>query len=293
MNEPIVDVQALWAEILSQLELQMSAAVFHTWLSRSAPLNLTNDLLTVAVATPQAKEAISHRLQHVIDKTVERVCGRPLRTVFTVADRTGRKTSLAANPAETQRSAVAVGKSAREPEPECARELEPVSAVDLVEFDPTERGWVKSPNYAIRFWQPYLTNIPFAVWLVLRSFAYNDYRLAWPSVQTLADICAGGNRCLISGRAAHKGHKRRTVGALETLESERIIWIKRHGTGRSTSYAYRVLDFLPLLTPTQVQRLSRTRQEAHAGFLHRAYIDLEEWKKLTLPTLTVPFAPAD
>ena len=265
----------------------MSAAVFHTWLSRSAPLNLTNDLLTVAVATPQAKEAISHRLQQVIDRTVQRVCGRPLRTAFTVADRTERKASLAAKPAKAQRSPVAVGKSARGPERECTRELGPVSPVDLVEFDPTGRGWVKSPNYVIRFWQPYLTNIPFAVWLVLRSFAYNDYRLAWPSVQTIADICAGGNRCQIVGRAAHKGHKRRTVGAFEVLERERVLCKRLRGEGCSISYVYRVLDPLPLLAPAQVHKLSRGLQEAHDRFISQAHLDLQEWNKLTVPTLAV------
>ena len=86
MNQPVADPQALWIQVLSQLKLQMTRAVFEKWLVSSTGVDLDGDLLTVSVSSPQAKEAITQRLQHVIDDVAQRVHhGRPLRILFTIA----------------------------------------------------------------------------------------------------------------------------------------------------------------------------------------------------------------
>lgn len=267
----------LWAEVLEELELQMTKATFETWFVDTSA-ELDDDTLTVTVPTGYAKDWLENRLLATIERTVNRVAGRSIGVAFTVAQPTDEGDHE--EPTSTPST---------EPRP---GEV----AVELVEFDPTKRGFVMAANYAVRFWQPYLAacereagarsgGVAFALWLTLRSFAYHADRDAWPSIQTLADTCANGNRHAILGRAAYEGHKRR-IGALEVLEDERIVWVKRRGSGRSTSYRFRVLDSLPLLTPSQVQELTSRLQSAHQRFIQQCDLDREEWEQLTLPSLT-------
>ena len=159
-------------------------------------------------------------------------------------------------------------------------------AVELVHFDPTCRGFVMLSNYAIRFWQPHLGPRPFALWVALRSFAWHSDRHGWPSIQTLADICAGGNRHLILGRAGRAdGSRSRTVGAIETLAQHRILWPRTTGAGRNTRYYFRVLSHLPLLTPAQLHHMPKSLHAAHTTFLRRSEIDRETWQQLTMDSL--------
>ena len=162
----------------------------------------------------------------------------------------------------------------------------------MVAYDPTVRGWVMTANYAWQFWLAYLGAVPFALWNTLRSFpaAYQKkHRPFWPSIQTLADIITGGDRKRLLGREACAG-RGRTVGALEVLERERVVWVQRRGQGTSMRYMFRVLDHLPLLTPAQVATLSERLQERHARELARCEVDREEWEQLTLPTLAGPMS---
>jgi len=251
----------LWEKALEQLKLQMSRATFETWLMTTTG-ELRDGTLTVTLPNTYALDWIE-RLRPIIENTVERIAGRPLNVAFTT-------------PAEEHRPASERSRS--EPRP---GEI----AIELVEFDPTRRGFVMTANYAVRFWQPYLGPLPFALWLTLRSFAWNAGRGGWPSIQTLADICANGNRHRILGRAARAGRKPIT-GALQVLENERIVWVKRTGEGRQTNYRFRVLANLPLLTPSQVQQLPANLQKAHDRFVRSCSVDHEEWNQLTLPTLT-------
>ena len=298
MSKQMTDAQALWADVLFQLRLQMDSGVYNTWFSRSTGLDLSDNLLTIGVASAQAVHSITNRLQHVVDDAARRVYGRPLRTTFTVVRPSKPNPAPQARPQPKRDPAPSL-----EPKPvapvdsaeQAAARLTQApatapSVVELVDFDPAERGWVKVPIYAIRFWQPYLTPTPYHLWEALRSFAFDARRLAWPSVETLADICADGNRHRILGRAAYKGCKSRTIGALEILVKHHIVRVVSRGEGRSTAYAYRVLITLPLLTPTQVGTLSNRLQLAHERFIRQANLDLVAWGQLTAPSLIPPDA---
>jgi len=252
---------SLWEEIKTELQLQLPRATFDTWIKDTKAVHFDGKTLIIAVPNPFALDWLSNSLQAVISRTASRIAKAPVTLRFQAMTQT--------KPSD----------NGREPEPRPGE-----IAVELVEFDPTKRGWVQASNYAIRFWQPYLGPLPFALWLTLRSFAFHADRDTWPSIQTLADICANGNRHRILGRATRKGRAAQT-GALQVLENERIVWVKRFGSGPTTSYRFRVLESLPLLTPQQVRKLPRTLQEAHDRFVRQCSIDYEEWEQLTLPTL--------
>lgn len=277
--------QQIWSRALEDLELQLPKATFDTWLMGTTA-DLDGDTLTVLVGNTFAEEWLEYRLRDRIEAAVAACAGRPLTVVFAIKS---ANHDDAGNPGRVQSPAEAPPELVEGQPPGSGAPALPAPgpgeiAVELVEFDPTKRGFVMTANYAIRFWQPYLGQLPFSLWQTLRSFAFRADEDAWPSIQTLADICANGNRHAILGRARRNGRKP-IVGALETLENERIVWVLHSGSGRMTRYHFRVLGSLPLLTPGQIQRLTPRLQEAHERFLQRCAIDYEEWKQLTLPSL--------
>ncbi len=252
--------QEIWPRALRELKLQLPKATFDTWLM-GTDAELEGDTLQILVGTPFAEEWLEHRLRDKIEAAVAASAGRPLDVVFAI------RAASRGSPTPTL------------PEPGPGE-----IAVELVEFDPTKRGFVMTANYAIRFWQPYLGLRPFALWQTLKSFAFEAGQDTWPSIQTLADIVANGNRYAITGRAACNGRKRQ-VGALEVLEEERIVWVLREGEGGGTRYRFRVLNSFPLLTPAQVKRLPPNLRAAHERFISLTSIDYQEWRQMTLPTL--------
>jgi hypothetical protein len=277
MSTPHQDAGSLWRAVLSELQLQMPRATFETWL-KSTTAQVDGDTLTVIAGNPYAQDWLDNRLRNPIERTVAGLAGRPLTIVF------------AAKATEPINAGGLAGGRSLPQQPSDSADPTPSSpgpgeiAIELVEFDPTKRGFVMTANYVIRFWQPYLGVRPFALWQTLKSFAFQAGQDAWPSIQTLADIVADGNRHLITGRAARNGRQRQ-VGALEVLEEERIVWILRDGEGSRTRYRFRVLASLPLLAPVQVKRLPPNLRAAHEHFINQCAIDHQEWRQMTLPTL--------
>jgi hypothetical protein len=106
----------------------------------------------------------------------------------------------------------------------------------------------------------------------------------WPSIQTLADICANKNRHRILGRAARRGRKP-TTGAIQILEQENIIRTSTRGAGSEVIYHFQVLDRLPVLTPAQVAILTPRLHDRHRLAIARCKLNLNEWHQLTLATL--------
>jgi len=274
----------IWKEILSNLEKQMTQATYATWLYDSRLVDVSEDHLLVAVRNHYAVDWLSNRLQDTVLRTAARVLGRPVEVSFVVAENGNQP----GDDADVDPSQADIRPDSR-------------IAIELVNFDLRDRGFVIVPNYVWQYWQPYLaareretgarnTGIAFCLWNTLRSFpaAWDDRkRPHWPTICTLADMTAGGNRHKLIGRSAHgkKRHYNRTVGALEILENERIVWPQTIGTGRDTVYYFRVLDNLPLLVPAQVSQLSTRLQERHAREIERCRLEFEEWQQLSLPTL--------
>ena len=254
----------VWQATLGELQLQMARETFNTWLKPTQAAELNNGTLTVRVPDGYVQEWLSSRLLNTIERTVASVAGRELEVKFIVG--------LVIEPPSTSAHQVAAP--------------EPRASVELVEYDPTKRGFVQTSNYAIRFWMPYLGAGPFSLWLALRSFAYDASKVTWPSVKTLAAIVANSDRQRLIGR---RKRGQWMPGYLEKLEQERVIWYQRTGN----HYKYRVLASLPLLTPDQVQTLPANIQEAHERFVRHCAIDYEEWVQLSLPTLTQTMSEPD
>jgi len=265
----------IWTSAKAQLRLQMTRATFETWVDQTHQVgDIADNRLTIGVPNSYAQDWLENRLYETIQRAVSAVAEQSLDLAFVIDG----------PPAAADNG---TGTNGTEPPPEPGPGQ---IAVELVSFDPTQRGFIMTSNYATRFWQPYLdlfnTPIsPFQLWLTIKSFAYDCQKETWPSIQTLADICAKGQRYKILGRAPRKGAGSVT-GTLEVLEEQRIIYVRKRGAGRKIRYRFRVLENLPLLTPKQVEGLSSILQRGHKEFLQRCEIDYEEWEQMTLPSLT-------
>jgi len=167
-----------WAKVLKDLEMQTTATSFNTHVAATTA-SMDEDTLTV-YAAKHSLEWLQGPLKRMIVNTIKQNAPGIKHVHFRPQEE---------KPPETR------------PQPN-ADEI----TVNLVHFDPTQRGFVMTSNYAVRFWQPYLKALPFALWNTLRSFASNGTApdTVFPSIQTLADICANGNRSRILGRAACK-----------------------------------------------------------------------------------------
>jgi hypothetical protein len=262
-----MDHNSIWTGALARLQREMTRATFDAWLQGTTATGLSDQTITIEVRNAAALDWLGHRMKPVIERTLHEL-GHPLQVAFTVPLQP---------PLLDQEPATNGNGNGK------AESLQPAAAapakipIELVEFDPTRRGWIQVSAYAIQFWRPYLSPGPFDLWETIRSYARDGE--CWPSIQTLADIVADGNKQMLIGRM-DKGKRRE--GWLEKLERERIVWSHREGQ----SYSFRVLDNLPLLTTTQVATLSERRQQAHARFLEKANLDRADWEQATVPTFT-------
>ena len=187
----------LWSQILAALELQMTRVMFNTLLS-GARGAIEDDVLYIQLINEMTVEWVGGRLLPVIERTAERVAGRRLMVELGTRTLPASRGPPLQNAPPGSEQAPPAGGSGVVPD-------DLGVSIELVRLNPERYGFVKLSNYAVRFWQPYLGAQPFALWVALRSFAYNAQREVWPSIQTLADICAGGNRHVLLGRAAWTG----------------------------------------------------------------------------------------
>ena len=152
--------------------------------------------------------------------------------------------------------------------------------VEVVDLDPTLRGYHVAWNYGTRYWLPLLGPIPWAVWQTLLSFCFGGRDTCWPSINLIADIAAGGNRHLITGRWRGKGEsRRRHPGALETLQEAGLLAIETQHAGRQTRYRFHVLREPPILAPDQLAQLPVRLQETHAELLTRCGMDQQTYQQ--------------
>jgi hypothetical protein len=78
----LAEARRIWAESLTELQLQMTRATFEAWLRGSRVVDAGEDSLTIAVRQPCAVDWLQHRLLPVIGRTVARHAGRELRITF-------------------------------------------------------------------------------------------------------------------------------------------------------------------------------------------------------------------
>jgi len=271
----------------------MTQATYNTWLADTELITYDENTaaFTVGVANAFAKDWLEARLHALIQRTLTRMTGKPATVQFTILYPTSTTVGAASGPSLPEAPLGETDAESADLPAGCR------FGVELVTFDPAQKGFVMVSNYALQFWQPYLATrerengarspVAFQLWQALRSFpaAWNGRNSPWwPSVQTLADIVANGNRHKLLGRAERKD-RTRTVGALEVLEQERIVWTQAYGDGRDTIYYFRVLDNLPLLTPAQAAKLTQRLQERHQREVSKCNLDYLEWEQLTMPSL--------
>ena len=276
----------LWAAVLGELKLQMTEPTFDAWL-RNTTGTVAGDRLTVAVKSSYAKDWLENRLLTTVERTVTRVAGRSLGIVFRVD---GEAPSPSPAPRREEEEEEEVSELDRDLPADCR------FLVELVNFDLTTTGFVMTSNYAWQYWQPYLamiekehgahTRVTFNLWNTLRSFPAawtTRQQPEWPSVEMLTSMLVCG-REKITGRAA-RSNRSEVIGALDILETEHIVWVVIRGFGRDRTYAFRVRDNLPLLTPVQISKLDSRLQERHGRELARCKLDYGEWEQLTLSSL--------
>jgi len=153
--------------------------------------------------------------------------------------------------------------------------------VQVVDLEPTLRGYHVAWNYGTRYWLPLLGSLPWAVWQTLLSFCFGERDTCWPSIELLADIAAKGNRHLILGRWRGKGSaRRRQPGALEILQEAGLLSIERQHSGSQIRYRFHLLKEPPILAPDQLARLSPRLQETHGELLTRCGLDERTYQQL-------------
>lgn len=261
-EHPRLPIEKLWEATLTDLQASLTRATFDTWIRGTHASHLEDEVLVITTPTPFGLEWLQERLR------------RPIETALARHKHTGGVKFIIAPTAPAVDVNAPLAEVAQEVE--VARPPTSKAILELMDFDPTTRGWVQTPAYSIQFWQPYLGQPAFNLWLTIRSFGQGE---TWPSIATLADILCKGNKQKLIGRTVGEKYQ---PGLLEVLEAERVIWYKRKGS----QYLFRVLDRLPLLTPHQVAKLSKVRQRAHTKFLSKSDIDFREWQQLTLASLS-------
>ena len=77
-----------WKAVLGDLQVQVTRSTYDTWLKDTEGLSISTALLTVGVATSFASEWLERRMYQLIQRTVQRVTGRPLEVQFQVKSAT-------------------------------------------------------------------------------------------------------------------------------------------------------------------------------------------------------------
>lgn len=149
--------------------------------------------------------------------------------------------------------------------------------VELSNYDPQASGYIIVFTYTQRFWQSFLGRGPYALWDLLRGYAWTSQKTkVWPSIATLAGML-GTHRQTITG--ASKDSEWRD-GWLDTLEKEYIV----DSEMRQGRYVFTVRDKLPLLTPHQTAKLNPQLQANHMEWMKRNTINIYAWSAIKRQT---------
>ena len=80
----VAQAKATWEAILGDLQVQVARPIYETWLKETEAAGLSDEVLRVRVPTLFAVEWLERRMYQLIQSTVYRVTGRPLRVQFEV-----------------------------------------------------------------------------------------------------------------------------------------------------------------------------------------------------------------
>src|SRR5579872_6226776 len=76
----------LWSSVLSALEPRYSKPVYETWLRPMRPMNITGSEITLAVATPFARDWVEGRLRGPIIEALKELLGYEIEVRFVVSE---------------------------------------------------------------------------------------------------------------------------------------------------------------------------------------------------------------
>lgn len=79
-----MEASKIWDQALAELGLQLSPAVFNSWLSGTAAEAIDGDVISVIVPSPAGRDWIEQRLREMIERVVSSICGRVM-TLLVVA----------------------------------------------------------------------------------------------------------------------------------------------------------------------------------------------------------------
>ena len=80
----VANAKATWEAILGDLQVQVAGPIYDTWLKGTEAASLSDEVLQVQVPTSFAVEWLERRMYQLIQGTVYRVTGRPLKVQFEV-----------------------------------------------------------------------------------------------------------------------------------------------------------------------------------------------------------------
>ncbi len=164
-------------------------------------------------------------------------------------------------------------------------------------FDPpwdseqlTRLGFLRTPIYYDLFLQPLIGPVAYAIWRVCKCLNWTDGSQTYTrdtvtSVYALA-AALNCNRQKVTGVKRRKeGMPYWQDGAFDRLRQERLALIREEGKGSQLAYRMLVVNEPPLLCPSQVIKFGNLLQDAHAHWLKRAQLQLEEWQQLPMDSL--------
>ena len=78
----IQNPKSVWLFVLADLRTQMDPSTFNAWLKGAEVIHVDGNRWTVAVRSQTAVDWLRHRLLTVIERTVQRVVGKPIKVEF-------------------------------------------------------------------------------------------------------------------------------------------------------------------------------------------------------------------
>ncbi len=281
METKAFDGARVWQAALGELQLQMTSATYHTWLSdtRWVATDTDSETLIIAVKNGYAVEWLSNRLYPVVERTLKRITGNGWAAQFVVQE-----------PTPIQR-------------PEWLATEVAWRAPDFDPSDPKKvAGWVPVPEYGQLFWAPLLGPIAWRVWEIVRRTDHQGAPHDWTprvrySAPELARLVPCGKQALTGrnrqcdpdtpgaqemtltplGQAAMTTWARHNPGAFDRLQQYDLAEITVSGSGRRQVYTLSVRWRLPLLHPTEVAELSAELQIRHDQWVLEHGMDPELW----------------
>jgi hypothetical protein len=153
-------------------------------------------------------------------------------------------------------------------------------------------GFLRTPVYYDLFLQPLIGSVAYAIWRACKCLNWSDARQTYTqdtvtSVYSLA-ATLNCNRQKITGvRRRRNGVAYWQEGAFDKLRNERLALIREEGDGSQVAYRLLVVNEPPLLCPSQADKFPVKLKQAHANWLNKARLELEEWQQLSLDSLLV------